>query len=130
MSFSTRKYTDLDLSFTAHPITGDIPKLKDLDAIIGSLRNLFATGHYSRLFNPQIGSNMRRLLFEPIDELTSVSIKDDIKYTVTNYEPRVRLEQVEVTPDHENNRYDVSLSFFLVNDPEPITISFFLERVR
>lgn len=130
MSTITRKYTDLDLSFSAHPITGDILKKKDDAAIIGSVWNLLQTSFYERLFQPQIGSNLRRLLFEPVDELTSISIVDDIKLTIKNFEPRVDLVAINATPDYDNQGYNVSLTFFIINDQEPITINILLERIR
>lgn len=130
MSVKTRQYTDLDLAFKAHPVTGDIVKNKDINAIIGSLKNLLYTNFYERPFQPQIGSNLRRLLFDPIDSFTTNSISTDIRNTIKNYEPRVAVEALEVTPDYENNGYYVTLTFFIQNDPEPIQINFYLERVR
>lgn len=130
MSVTRRKFTDLDLNFTAHPVTGDIVKTKDINAIISSMKNLLFTNFYERPFNPRIGSNLRRLLFEPIDVFTTNSIADDIRNTIDNYEPRVDIEVISVDPDYDNNAYDVSITFFIVNDPDPITLNFFLERVR
>lgn len=130
MSTISRTYTDLDLNFTAHPVTGDIAKRKGVAAIIGSLRNLLLTSHYERLFQPQIGSNLNKILFEPIDNLSSVTLADEIRLTVSNYEPRVSLQAVDVVPDFDGQKYDVTLTFFMINNPEPITISLFLERVR
>lgn len=130
MSLNARTYTDLDLDFMPHPVTRDVLKKKDISAIIGSVRNLIYTNHYERLFRPEIGSNIRRLLFEPIDAITATGISDDIINTITNFEPRMKLEGVDVVPDYENSRYDVGITFFMVNDPNPISIKFFLERVR
>lgn len=130
MSIERRQYTDLDLNFSAHPVTGDIVKNKNINAIIGSVRNLLYTNFYERPFQPQIGSNLRRLLFEPIDSFTTNSIATDIRNTITNYEPRVSLEAIDVVPDYDNNGYNVSLTFFVQNDPEPIQVNFYLERVR
>lgn len=130
MALNSRTYTDLDLDFTAHPVTGDIVKKKDVAAVLGSLRNLLMTSHYERPFQPQIGSNMNKLLFEPIDELTSITLADEIRLTISNYEPRVRIEAVDVVPDYDGQKYDVTITFFMVSNPEPITINLFLERVR
>lgn len=130
MSVQRRQYTDLDLAFNAHPVTGDIVKNKNINAIIGCIKNLLYTNFYERPFQPQIGSNIRRLLFEPIDSFTTNSIADDIRNTIKNYEPRVEIEAVDATPDYENNGYYVAVTFFIQNDPEPIEINFFLERVR
>jgi hypothetical protein len=130
MIITKRTYKDLDLNFTAHPVTGDVTKNKDINAIIGSVRNLLYTNFYERPFQPQIGSNLRRLLFEPIDAFTTNAIADDIRNTIKNYEPRVSIEAIEVEPDYDRNSYLVSLTFFIQNDPEPINVSFYLQRVR
>lgn len=124
------RYLDLDINFKSHPITGDVAKNKDEYAIIGAMKNLFFTNFYERPFQPQIGSNIRRMLFEPMDGITSSAIKDDITNVIKNYEPRIDLKGVKVIPDYDKNRYDVEIVFFMVNDPEPLTINFFLERAR
>lgn len=130
MAQITRKYTDLDLNLTPHPITGDITKLKDERAIIGSLKNLMFTNFYERLFKPSIGSNIKRMLFEPLDGSTAYSLKQAIELTVENYEPRVKLVDTKVTADYDNNGYNVTMTFYIQNSAEPITIRAFLERVR
>jgi phage baseplate assembly protein W len=130
MAESTKKYTDLDLEFLPHPVTGDITKKKDVAAVMTSVRNLLLTSFYERPFQPAIGSNLRRMLFEPIDRLTSLQIRDEIKNVVSNFEPRVNLQGIVVDPDYDRQRYDVTLTFFIVSNPDPITINLFLERVR
>ena len=130
MSLIARTYTDIDLNFTKHPVTGDIAKKKDISAISASLFNLFNTSNYERLFQPDLGSNLKQALFEPIDGITSALITDLIRNTIGNFEPRVRLEDLVVEPDYDNNGYKIFLTFFMINDPDPITISLFLERLR
>lgn len=130
MSLIARTYTDIDLNFTKHPVTGDIAKKKDISAISASLYNLFNTSNYERLFQPDLGSSLKQVLFEPIDGMTSTLITDLIKNAIGNFEPRVKLEDLVVEPFPEENGYKVFLTFFMVNDPEPITISLFLERIR
>lgn len=130
MSVKKRQYTDLDLNFSAHPITKDIVKTKDIGAIIASVKNLIYTNFYERPFQPQIGSNLRRLLFEPIDIFTTNAISDDIRKVILNYEPRVMVDSMDVEPDYDRNGYNVSIVFFIQNDPEPIEVNFYLERVR
>lgn len=130
MSLIARTYTDIDLNFTKHPVTGDIAKKKDISAISASLYNLFNTSNYERLFQPDLGSSLKQVLFEPIDGMTSILITDLIKNAIGNFEPRVKLEDLVVEPFPDENGYKVFLTFFMVNDPEPITISLFLERIR
>lgn len=130
MSLLTRRYSDFDLDFSAHPVTKDISKKLNENAITQSVRNLLLTGHYERPFKPDLGSNLRKFLFEPIDNVTTVLIQDAIWYTLKNYEPRIEIQEVVAAPNYEQNRYDVTMSFFIKNTVDPITITFFLERVR
>lgn len=132
MPLLERTYLDLDLDFKKHPVTGDIVKKKDIFAIAGSLQNLFQTSNYERLFHPEFGCGMRQLLFEPIDSTTSTLIKDIILYAVQGYEPRVNVvdDDIVVEAKQDENGYSVSMTFYIVSDPEPITITLFLERLR
>ena len=130
MSSIVRKFSDLDLDFSAHPVTKVVVKKLNDNAIAGSIRNLLLTSHYERLFNPELGSNLKKMLFEPIDNITTSIIQGMILQTIKNYEPRVTIEDVIATPDYDNDRYDIKIVFFVNNTLEPITVSFFLERVR
>ena len=130
MSSIVRKFSDLDLNFSAHPVTKDVVKKLNDNAIAGSIRNLLLTSHYERLFNPELGSNLKKMLFEPIDNITTSIIQGMILQTIQNYEPRVTIQDVIATPDYDNDRYDIKIVFFVNNTLEPIVVSFFLERVR
>jgi len=130
MSLITRKYSDFNLDFTAHPVTGDITKKLNENAIAQSIRNLLLTSHYERPFKPQLGSNVKKFLFEPIDNITTSLIQDSIFETLRNYEPRITIQEVVATPNYDEQRYDVNITFFVKNSIEPLTINFFLERVR
>lgn len=130
MSLATRIYSDIDLNFEAHPITKDITKLTGTAAIIGSLKNLFSTSFFERLFQPYIGCNLKQILFEPIDAGTTTRIRTEIELTIKNFEPRVELTNLNITPNYDDHRYDITMTFYIVNNPNPITINFFLERVR
>jgi len=130
MGLSTRTFSDIDMDFMPNPITSDILKKTNESAIAQSIGNLLQTSHYERLFNPQIGCNLKRYLFEPIDNITTNNITEEITRTIVNYETRVQLLDVNVVPDYDNNGYNVSIKFIIRNDPQPITITFFLERVR
>jgi phage baseplate assembly protein W len=130
MSLITRKYSDFNLDFTAHPVTGDITKKLNENAIAQSIRNLLLTSHYERPFKPQLGSNVKKFLFEPIDNITTSLIQDSIFETLRNYEPRITIQEVVATPNYDEQRYDVNITFFVKNSVEPLTINFFLERVR
>jgi phage baseplate assembly protein W len=127
---STRSFKDLDLNFTIHPIRKDINTHKNEYAIINSVKNLVLTNHYERPFQPEIGSNIRRLLFENVDAITAAQIEREITETVENFEPRVQVSKVTASADPDNNGYKVTLEFFVINNANPITINFFLERIR
>jgi phage baseplate assembly protein W len=127
---SARTFRDLDLNFTIHPIRKDINTHKNEYAIINSVKNLVLTNHYERPFQPEIGSNIRRLLFENVDTVTAAQIEREITETVENFEPRVQVSKVTAAADPDNNGYKVTLEFFVINNANPITINFFLERIR
>ena len=130
MTAITRQYRDIDLNFAAHPVTGDIAKKIGEDAIIQSIKNLLSTGKYERLFQPRIHSRLKAHLFEPIDNITSSAIGNEIRNVIGNFEPRVNLVELNVTPEYDMNGYDVSLTFFILNSTSPITVNLFLERIR
>jgi phage baseplate assembly protein W len=130
MPLNSRTFIDFDVDFLPNPITKDILKKTNESSIAQSIGNLLQTSHYERLFNANIGCNLKRHLFEPIDNISTNNIKEEIVQTITNYEPRVKLLDVSVVPDYDSNGYTVSIKFFVNNDPQPITITFFLERVR
>ena len=127
---NVRSFKDLDLNFTIHPVKKDINTHKNEYAITNAVKNLILTNHYERLFQPEIGSNIRRLLFENVDPITGASIEREITETIDNFEPRVQTSKVTVSPDPDNNGFKVELEFFVINNPNPITINFFLERIR
>jgi phage baseplate assembly protein W len=124
------RYSDLDLTFTIHPIKKDIVLSVDDQAVIRSIRNLVLTNHYERPFHPEIGSNVRKLLFEPISPLTANYIQREIEDTIRNYEPRAKLQQVIVQIEPDANFYSAIISFYINNRTEPTTINFVLQRLR
>ena len=125
-----RSFSDLDLNFNIHPIKKDINLHKGEMAIINSIKNLVLTNHYERPFRPEIGSNVRRLLFENMDTITAASLEAEIRQTIVNYEPRATVHTITAQADFENNGFNVSMEFFVNNKTDPISITFFLERIR
>ena len=125
-----KDYTDLDLDFIAHPITGDVTKKVGPDAIARSIRNLVMTNYYDRPFRSQIGSNALKMLFENIGPLTAINLEQAISDVVTNFEPRAKLIGVKVKADPDNNGYSAKIAFYVKNRPEPFQTTLFLERVR
>jgi phage baseplate assembly protein W len=130
ISSSSRQYKDLDLNFLIHPVRKDINKHKDEMAVINSIKNLMMTNHYERPFQPDLGSNVRRLLFENLDKITAISMEREIRQVVENYEPRAQIKTLDILPDMDNNGFSVRMEFYIMNMTDPVTINFFLERVR
>lgn len=130
MALTTRKYSDLDLDFLPNPITGDLLKVTDEQAIATSIGNILQTSNYERLFNPALGCNLKKYLFEPIDDITTNNIREEITKSITNFERRCELLDVIIQPDYDLNGYTVTIKFFTRNDPNPVTLTFFLERIR
>jgi phage baseplate assembly protein W len=130
ISSSSRQYKDLDLNFLIHPVRKDINKHKDEMAVINSIKNLMMTNHYERPFQPDLGSNVRRLLFENLDKITAISMEREIRQVVQNYESRAQIKTLDIIPDVDNNGFSVRMEFYIMNMTDPVTINFFLERVR
>ena len=127
---STRNFKDLDLNFAIHPIRKDINIHRAEYAVINSVKNLILTNHFERPFQPEVGSNIRRLLFENIDVILAAQIEREIEETINNFEPRVEVSSITAIPTVNENGYKIILEFFVINNPDPITINFFLERIR
>ena len=127
---NTKVWKDLNLNFTRHPTTNDVIKLEGVNAVKSSVRNLFNLNHYEKPFHPEIGSNVRDMLFEPMTPLTEVFLAKKIEEVLINHEPRVRLVRVNVNSNPDQNRYRVWMEFYVVNHPEPVTVETFLERLR
>ena len=127
---SSRVFKDLDLDFQVNSATKDIQKLTDVEAVKRSVRNLINTNHYERPFHPEIGSNLRAMLFELITPQMTHVISKQIDLLIKNYEPRCRLVQVNSQPVIDRNGYRCSISFYVVNYPEPVEVETFLERLR
>ena len=127
---SARIYKDLNLDFQQNTATKDIQKITDVEAVKRSVRNLINTNHYEKPFRPEVGSNLRAMLFELISPQMNHAISKEIDLMIANYEPRCRLVNVNTVADADRNRYELSISFYVVNYPEPVVVQTFLERLR
>lgn len=125
-----REYRDLDLNFEAHPVLGDVNILKEAEAVKRSIRNLILTDNYERFFNPELGSGITQLLFELVSPITERRIVTAITDTIVTYEPRADLIDVDVRVNEEQNGYTATITFYIVNLVDPISMFVFLERVR
>jgi len=127
---SVKVYKDLNLDFQQNSATKDIQKITDVESVKRSVRNLINLNYYEKPFHPEIGSNLRGLLFENITPQISHYMGKQIELLIKNYEPRCKMVEVVNRPNIERNGYSVSVSFYVVNTPTPIQVETFLERLR
>ena len=128
---NTRQYTDLDLFFSKKISDSDISKVTDIQAVKRSVRNLILLNHYEKPIHPEIGSGVRDILFEPMTAITAIILNRKIEDTINNFEPRAKLISVRSIPDLDQNAYNVSIEFFVVNTPtELVDLTVMLERLR
>ena len=131
LSRVSRSFKDISLSFEPHPVTKDLPILKDANAIIRSIRNLVETIPTERFFNPTLGSNVRSSLFDFVDYGTASVIQDQILVAIQNFEPRVQNTVVQVNPSPDSNEFEVIITFDIIGQEIPIQqFSFILEAAR
>jgi uncharacterized protein len=130
MPIEVRTYKDIDLNFRAHPVTKDVLKRTGNAAIIGALRNLLLTNIGEKPFQPNFGTRIRGLLFEDVSFITANVLQSEIQGAIRNFEPRIGVDAIRVQANPDQNRYDITLRFFINNLEAPITINFFLEKVR
>ena len=127
---ATRIYKDLDLDFGRNTVTNDVNKLTDVEAVKRSVRNLINTNHFERPFHPEIGGNVRALLFENITPLTALNLQRKIEEVLNNFEPRAKITQILADPDIDRNGYRLEIKFYVIGIQNPITVETFLERLR
>ena len=123
-------YSDFLTNLNTHPVSRETLRYVNETAVTRSIRNLLNTQQGERLYQPDIGSNVRKLLFEPIDDITADILTSTIRDTLTTYEPRAKVLNVEVIPDEGRNRYVVTVVYMLINKQDPISVNITLQRVR
>jgi phage baseplate assembly protein W len=132
LSYGRREstYADLDLLFRANPVTGDLNPLRDTDAVKRSVVNLVLTNFNERPFQPEIGSGVRGLLFEPADEITIHGIEEAVRRVINNFEPRVRILDIASEFFEDENAYRLTLEFQILSTEQVATSTIVLERIR
>lgn len=130
MARNTRQYQDIDLNFTAHPVTGDVTIKYDEEAIKGSIRNLLLTSHFERPFHSEIGSKIKAALFEPITPMIYGILKQETINVLTAYEPRVTVLDVIVTYLPEQNTVNINIIFQLNGTSLVMQTNIPIERTR
>jgi len=129
----SKGFLDASLTFKSNPITKDIVTLRNETAIARSVRNLVLTYTGERFFQPNLGCQVSRLLFENISEIVADQIRDEITVTIETYEPRVELgrESVIVKPDYAGNAYSITVRYTIVGvEVPPQELSFVLQSTR
>ncbi len=123
-------YQDFTFNFTIHPIRKDLVLKNNADAVIQSIMNLLRTNHYEVPFHPEVGCNIRKLLFENVSDFTARDLSRFVQETIENFEPRATIQSLVVTPNEDQNLYNIKLRVFIDSSPNPLTVDFILERVR
>ena len=127
----SRAFKDISLSFEPHPVTKDLPILKNESAIRRSIMNLVQTIPEERFFEPLLGSDVRSSLFDFVDFATASVIQEQILETIENFEPRVANTVVEVDPQPDENTFNITVVFDIVGLEFPTQeFSFLLEAAR
>lgn len=125
-----KRYSDIALSFKMSPVTGNISRVTDAQAVKQALRTLILTNKGERLHQKALGSSLAGMLFDPIDPITANMVRNAIEECIRNFEPRVDTVQVQVIPDLEKQQYRVNIFFRIINIPEIQQLDLTLKRVR
>lgn len=123
-------YKDIDLSFKANPFTKDIYTKTDEEAIKTALKHLIQTRNFERPFHPEIGTQLYSLLFENNTAAVIIAMERSIRDAIENYEPRVRIVNLQIKDQPDSNDVLVILTFAIKNIGRPITITTLIRRVR
>lgn len=127
----SKGFKDISLSLQVNPLNYDIIEIKNETAIARSIRNLIFTLTGERFFNQTLGSNISQSLFESLDDVSAAVIQDEISNTIQNYEPRVDLISVDVSPNYDNYEFNVTIRYYIIGiDVLPQELSFALQSVR
>lgn len=127
----SRGFKDISMSFEVNPINADIIGVKNDTAIARSIRNLVLTTPGERFFNEDLGSGVSEVLFDVLDDISGAVIRDEIEQTIIRFEPRVKLTDVKVKPDYDNNEFNVTITYDIVGmDALPQQLNFALQPTR
>ena len=124
-------FKDISMSFQSNPLNNDLIALKNVNAIARSVRNIILTTPGEKFFDPDFGSNVSKLLFENVDDITASQIQEEIEFSINNYEPRVRLINVEVIADYDNASFDTIITYEVIGaNVPPQALEFALQSTR
>lgn len=123
-------YQDFKKDLEISPLTNDLTVFKDEDAVKESIKNLILTDRRERLMQPNLGGNIRAMLFENITPAVITLIEDQVRTTIETFEPRAELIDVIVTSNIDDNAVRITVIFYIINNQQPISVDVFLERTR
>jgi len=124
-------FKDISMSFQSNPLNNDLIAIKNVNAISRSVRNIILTTPGEKFFDPDFGSNVSKLLFENIDDITASQIQEEIEFSINNYEPRVKLINVEVLADNDNASFDTIITYEVIGaQVPPQALEFALQSTR
>lgn len=123
-------YSDFYTNFNVHPQNKRLVKYTNEESVKRSIRNLILTEKYDRLFQPELGSRIKSLMFENMSPVIEEEIKSAIKETIDTYEPRARVIDVVVQSNESRHAYDVYIYFEVINSVNPVSINITLYRAR
>ena len=123
-------YKDLDFSFKQNPNTNDIGIKKNNAAVVQSCLNILRTNHGERPFDYNFGANLRAYLFENMDNTTAANMSTSIEVALMNYEPRIRVLNVNIQTKPEDNEVFITVTGQVISNNEIIDISTTIERLR
>ena len=129
-SLVSERYSDLYNNLNINFGTKDLARITNEESIINSLKNIILTKKGERVFQPDFGCNISGLLFENFSKITNDAIETEIRTAVENFEPRVKNIKVTVVESLDNHSIELQLYFTTINNPENVSISFFLSRIR
>ncbi len=127
----SRGFKDISMTFKVNPLNDDLIAIKNETAIARSVRNIIMTIPGERFFQPSFGSSVNRILFSNMDEISASNLEDEIGNSIRNYEPRVKLRSLKVSPNFDNNSFDTTITYDIIGaDVPPQQLQFALQSAR
>ncbi len=125
-----KPFSDLDLSLKIHPIRKDIIPLKDDAAVKNAVKNLLISNFYERPFQDDLGANLRGLLFEPVGVITNIELRDNIRFVLEKYEPRIVTTNIDIVDIVDTNSYRILVNFRIKQNNQNDVVEIVLRRLR
>jgi phage baseplate assembly protein W len=123
-------FSDFLFDFRTNPATQDLARVTNEQSVLSSIRKILKTNHFEIPYNPYFGANISHYLFENFDQFTEIAMTEDIRFAITNYEPRVEILDIVVNGSPDTNSIDITVTVSIINNPAPLTLTTTLTRVR